>query len=130
MLPIAEFDLGDALLTVLEIFFLVIWIWILITIISDLFRDHEQSGWAKAGWVFFLIVVPFLSAFIYLVVRGPGMRERAISEQAEVRRQMDSYIRETASGSPVDELHKLSDLRDKGAISDEEFQRMKAKLVS
>lgn len=130
MLPIAEFELGDALLTVLEIFFFVIWIWILITIISDIFRDHEQSGWAKAGWVFFLIFVPFLSAFIYLVVRGPGMRERAVSEQAEVRKRMDSYIRETAAGSPVDELHKLSELRDRGAISDEEFQRMKAKLVN
>jgi hypothetical protein len=127
---IAEYTLGDALLTVLSIFFVVIWIWILIAIIGDLFRDHEQSGWAKAGWVFFLIFVPFLTALIYLIVRGPGMRDRSIRQQAEVRRHMDSYIRETAATSPVDELHKLSELKDKGAITDAEFEQQKAKLLT
>jgi hypothetical protein len=127
---IADYTLGDALLTVLSIFFIVIWLWILIAIIGDLFRDHEQSGWAKAGWVFFLIFVPFLTALIYLIVRGPGMRDRSIRQQAEVRRHMDSYIRETAATSPVDELHKLSELKDKGAITDAEFEQQKAKLLS
>ena len=126
---IADYTLGDALLTVLSIFFIVIWLWILIAIIGDLFRDHEQSGWAKAGWVFFLIFVPFLTALIYLIVRGPGMRDRSIKQQAEVRRHMDSYIRETAATSPVDELHKLSELKDKGAITDAEFEQQKAKLL-
>ena len=127
---IAEYTLGDALLTVLSIFFVVIWIWILIAIIGDLFRDHEQSGWAKAGWVFFLIFVPFLTALIYLIVRGPGMRDRAIRQQAEVQRHMDSYIRETAGTSTADELHKLSELKDKGAITDAEFEQQKAKLLA
>jgi Short C-terminal domain/Phospholipase_D-nuclease N-terminal len=128
LLPIADFGLGEALLTALSIFFFVIWIWILITILSDLFRDHELSGWTKAAWVFFLVFVPFLTALIYLGVRGSGMRERALKEQADAKAQFDSYVRETAS-SPVDELHKLSELHDKGTISDEEFEKMKAKLV-
>ncbi len=126
---LADYTLGDALLTVLEIFFLVLFFWILITIIGDLFRDHEMSGWGKAGWIIVLVLIPFLGALIYLIARGEGMRERAAKEQAEVRRHMDAYIRETAS-SPADDLHKLSDLKEKGAISDEEFERAKAKLLA
>ena len=127
---IADYSLGDALLTALEIFFLVVFFWILITIISDLFRDHELSGWAKAGWVLLLVILPFVGALIYLIARGEGMRERAVKEQAETRKHMDAYIRETAGSSPVDELHKLSELKDKGAISDAEFEQAKAKLLA
>jgi ABC-type multidrug transport system fused ATPase/permease subunit len=130
-MPIAEFTLGDALLTVLEIFVFVIYFWILITIFGDLFRDHQLSGWAKAGWVIVLFLVPFFGMLIYLIARGEGMRERAVREQADMRRHMDEYIRETAGGgSSVDELHKLSELKDKGAISNEEFERAKAKLLA
>ena len=125
----ADFTLGDALLTVLEIFLLVVWFWILIAILGDLFRDHQLSGWWKAVWVLFLIFVPFLTALIYLIVRGQGMRERTVKAQADAQRHFASYVRETAGSSPADELHKLSELKDKGAISDAEFQRMKAKLV-
>ena len=127
---IADFTASDAFLTILEIFFFVVYFWILITILSDLFRDHELSGWAKAGWAFFLIVVPYVTAFVYLIARGKGMRERAVKEQADARKHFESYVRETASTSPVDELHKLADLKDRGAISDEEYERMKAKLVA
>ena len=127
---IADFTLGDALLTVLEIFLLVVWFWILIAILGDLFRDHELSGWWKAVWVFFLIFVPFLTALIYLIARGHGMRDRSIREQAEARKHFESYVRETAATSPVDELHKLSELKDKGAISDAEYEQMKAKIVA
>ncbi len=131
-MPIAStFGLTEAMIVVLEIFLFVIWFWILITIISDLFRDHEASGWTKAFWIIFLILLPFLGALVYLIVRGKGMRERAIAEQAEVQKQMNQYIRETAAaGSPADELHKLVDLKEKGAISEEEFQSMKAKITS
>lgn len=130
MLPIADFGLGEALLTALSIFFFVVWIWILITILSDLFRDHELSGWGKAAWVFFLVFVPFLTALIYLGVRGSGMRDRAIQAQKDAQSQMDEYIRDTAQSSPADELHKLNDLKEKGAISDDEFEKMKAKIVN
>ena len=127
---IADFGLGEALLTVLSVFFVVIWIWILITILSDLFRDDEVSGLAKAVWVLFLVFIPFLTGLIYLIARGGGMRERALAAQAEAQQQMDSYIRETAGTSTADEVAKLADLKEKGAISDEEFERMKAKLLT
>ena len=129
-IPFADYSLGDALLTVLEIFFLVIWVWILITIMIDLFRDHEVSGWWKAVWVFFLIVFPFLTALVYLIARGHGMRERAIQHQADLQKAGESYIKQVAGTSPVDELHKLNDLREKGAISQQEFDSLKAKIVA
>jgi hypothetical protein len=127
---LAEFTLGDALLTVLEVFLLVIWFWILITIISDLFRDHEISGWAKAGWVLFLIIIPFLGALVYLIARGEGMRERAIREQADARKHFETYVRDTAGTSSADELHKLSELKQRGDLSQDEFDRAKAKLLA
>ncbi len=127
---LAAINLGEAMLLALEIFFFVIWIWILITILSDLFGDHELSGWAKAAWVLFLVFVPFITALIYLIARGEGMRERTIKAQAEAKQHMDAYIREQAHASPADELHKLSELKDKGAISAEEFDRAKAKLLA
>ena len=126
---IADYTLGDAIITILWIFLFVAWIMVLFTIVGDLFRDHELSGGVKAIWILFLIFIPFLAALIYLIVRGHGMRDRAIKEQAEVRRHFDSYVRETAGATPVDELHKLNDLKEKGAISDEEFERMKARLI-
>jgi hypothetical protein len=128
-MPIADFSFGEALLTVIWIFLFVAWIMVLFTIVGDLFRDHQLSGWAKAIWILFLIFIPFLTALIYLIVRGHGMRDRSIKEQAEVRKHFESYVRETAGTTPVDELHKLNDLKEKGAISDEEFERMKAKLI-
>jgi hypothetical protein len=129
-LPLADISFGELLLVALEIFFFVIWIWILITILTDLFRDHEQSGWAKAAWVLFLVVIPFLTALIYLIVRGSGMRDRTIKAQADAKKHFDEYVRETAHTTPADELHKLSDLKDKGALTDEEFQKAKQKLLA
>src|SRR3954453_21743878 len=129
-LVLADYDLGDALLTVLSIFFLVIFIWILITVLTDLFRDHEISGWAKAAWAFFLIVFPYLTVFVYLIARGQGMRERAISEQAAAQKDAEAYVRRVAGTSPVDELYKLNELKEKGAISPDEFDRMKAKITA
>ncbi len=126
----ADIEFGEALLVAFEVFFFVIWIWILITILSDLFRDHEISGWAKAAWVLFLVFIPFLTALIYLIARGDGMRERAIKAQNEAKHHMDAYIREQAGGSPADELHKLQELKEKGALSAEEFDKAKAKLLS
>jgi hypothetical protein len=130
-MPLADFTLGDALVTVIEIFLFVLYFWILITIFGDLFRDHKTSGWAKAGWVVFLFVVPFIGMLVYLIARGEGMRERAVRERADMQRHMDEYVRETAGGgSSVDELAKLHDLKEKGAISDAEFERAKAKLLA
>jgi hypothetical protein len=129
-LLLAAYDLGDALLTILAIFFFVIWIWIVIAILVDLFRDHEISGWWKAVWVLFLIFIPFLTALVYLIARGSGMRDRAIKEQVESKKQFDEYVRDTASDSPVDELHKLDQLKQSGGITDDEYQTMKAKILA
>jgi len=130
-LPLADISFGHLLLIALEIFFFVIWIWILITILSDLFRDHETSGWAKAAWVFFLVFIPFLTALIYLIARGNGMRDRTIKAQAEAKQHFDEYVREQAQGGgTADELHKLNELKEKGALSQVEFDQAKAKLLA
>lgn len=130
-MPIADISFGEMLLIVAEIFFFVIWIWILVAIISDLFRDHELSGGWKAVWIFFLIVIPFLSALVYLIARGNGMRDRTIKAQTDAKEHFDTYVREQAhAASPADELHKLNELKEKGALSDAEFDQAKAKLLA
>ncbi|HEU4462331.1 MAG TPA: SHOCT domain-containing protein [Solirubrobacterales bacterium] len=130
-LPVADISFWEVLLITLEIFFFVIWIWILITILTDLFRDHELSGWGKAAWVFFLVFIPFLTALIYLIARGSGMRDRTIKAQADAKKHFDEYVREQAgAGSSAEELHKLSELKAKGDLSQEEFDQAKAKLLA
>jgi len=130
MLPIADISFGELLLLVFEFFLLFAWIWILFEIIGVLFRDHELSGWAKAAWILFVIVIPWLGALVYLIARGDGMRERTIKAQSDAKAHFDSYVREQAHTSPADELHKLNDLKEKGALSAEEFDRAKAKLLA
>jgi hypothetical protein len=127
---LAEVSFGQVLLTVLEVFLFAAWLMILFVIISDLFRDHQMSGWGKAAWVIFLIFVPFLAALVYLIARGDGMRERALAAQQEQQKQVDAYIRQTAGGgSAGDELTKLSELHDKGKLTDQEWEQAKAKIV-
>jgi ABC-type multidrug transport system fused ATPase/permease subunit len=128
---LADYTFGQALLTVLEIFVFAAWLMVLFTIIGDLFRDHEMSGWGKAAWIIFLIFVPFLGTLIYLIVRGQGMRDRALAEQQEAQKQLDAYVQQTAGGgSEADELTKLAKLHDDKKLSDEEFERAKAKIVA
>ena len=130
-LPLADVSFGELLLIALEVFFFVIWIWILITILTDLFRDHELSGWGKAAWCLFLVVIPFLASLIYLIARGAGMRDRTIKAQADAKKHFDEYVREQAgAGSSADELHKLSELKAKGDLSQEGFDQAKAKLLA
>ena len=129
-MTLADISFGEGLLLVFEFFLLFAWIWILIAVISDLFRDHQLSGVAKAVWVFFLVFLPFLGVLLYLIVRGDGMRDRTIKAQANSKKEFDSYVREQAqSGSSADELHKLAELKDKGALSAEEFDQAKARLL-
>ncbi len=129
-MPLADFAFGELLLSILEFFLLFAWIWILITVIMDLFRDHKLSGTAKAVWVFFLVFLPVLGVLLYLIVRGGGMRDRALKEQADTKKHFDEYVREQAhTGSPAEELHKLNELKDKGALSQAEFDQAKAKLL-
>lgn len=131
MTVLADFTLGAALLTVLEIFLFVAWIWVLITVIGDLFSDHSVSGWGKAGWCAVLILVPFLGVLIYLIARGGKMQERALQRQSEVQRQFDDYVRRTAAAaSPAEELTKLAALRDQGKISEAEFEQAKRGILT
>jgi ABC-type multidrug transport system fused ATPase/permease subunit len=128
---LADFTFGQALLTVLEIFVFAAWLMVLFTVISDLFCDHGMSGWGKALWIIFLIFLPFLGTLIYLIARGHGMRDRALAQQAEAQKQFDAYVKQTAGGgSAADELTKLSKLHDERKLSDEEFERAKAKIVA
>jgi NADH:ubiquinone oxidoreductase subunit 6 (subunit J) len=126
---VAEFTFGQALLTVLAVFVFVAWIMVLFSIIADLFRDHELSGWWKAVWIFFLIFVPFLTALVYLIARGDGMRNRAIKEQQEAQAQFDSYVRETAGVSQADQIAALAEQKEKGNLSEAEFEQAKAKVL-
>ncbi len=127
---LADYTFGQGLLTVLAIFFFAAWLMILFTIFSDLFRDHEMSGWGKAAWVLFLIFLPFLAVLVYMIARGDGMRERALAQQQEAKKQLDDYVRETAGGgSPADELAKLARLHDDKKLSDQEYEQAKAKIV-
>jgi hypothetical protein len=127
----ADYALGEALWTVLAIFLFVIWFWLLIAIFSDLFRDHETSGWAKAGWTIAIIVLPFLGILVYLVVRGGGMAQRQADAQQAAQADFDSYVRQAAgSANPADTIANAKALLDDGTISQDEFDQIKAKALS
>jgi predicted PurR-regulated permease PerM len=113
-------------------FFLwIIWIWILISIFIDIFRSRDLSGFAKALWVLFVLFVPLLGVLIYLIVRGGKMHERAVRQAQQQDQQARAYIREAAAPeSSADQLAKLAGLRDKGVITQEEFDREKAKILA
>jgi hypothetical protein len=129
---IAEVGFAELFWTVLWLFFLFMFIWVFVALVSDLFRDHELSGWAKAGWIVALVLFPFLGSLVYLIVRGAGMAERSARQAQEARAQFDSYIRSTAASTgvaPVDDLARLNDLRTSGTLTDAEFETLKARIV-
>ena len=122
-----DFGSGQAFLSILYFFLFFIWIWLLIGVFSDIFRSRDLGGVAKALWVIFVILLPYLGVFVYLIARGHKMSDHA-AEAAEAQR---AYIRNVAgSPSPTDELARLADLKKQGVISDAEFEQMKAKVVS
>jgi ABC-type multidrug transport system fused ATPase/permease subunit len=128
---VADYTFGQGLLTVLEIFLFAAWLMVLFSVIGDLFRDHSVSGLSKAVWIIFLIFLPFLGTLIYLIARGQGMRDRALAQHQEAQKQLDNYVRQTAGGgSAADELAKLAKLHDERKLSDDEFERAKAKIVA
>ncbi len=112
-------------------FVFVLWIWLLISVFMDIFRSSDLSGGVKAVWVLFVIVLPFLGVLVYLIARGGKMHERAAEQAAQQQKAFDAYVKQAAgSGSSTDELVKLADLKEKGAITDAEFQSQKAKLLA
>jgi hypothetical protein len=118
--------------TMLEFFLFFLWIWLLIVIFSDIFRSHDLGGFAKALWVLFVIIIPYLGVLVYLIARGGSMHERAEQQAARQQKAFDAYVKQAAgsSGGSVDELSKLADLKAKGVLTDAEFEAQKAKLLS
>jgi hypothetical protein len=120
--------------TMLEIFAFVVWIWLLVWIFGDIFRSRDLSGWAKAGWVVFVMVIPLFGILAYLIVRGGSMHERAVQNAQQQDEAFRSYVREAAgpasAASPADQLTQLADLRDRGVISGAEFEQQKAKILA
>jgi hypothetical protein len=127
-----EMPLWDVVVSIFWFMILFTWIWLLIAIFGDIFRDHELSGWGKAFWTLFLVVLPWLGALVYLIARGKSMNERARAQAQRNEQAFGQYIRETAgtgTTGTADELAKLADLRDRGTLSTEEFERAKAKVL-
>ncbi len=127
----ADYPFLDVLWTMLIFFLWVIWFWILITVFIDLFRRKDTSGVSKVLWIIFVILVPFLGVFVYLLVNHDGMADRNIAQAQAQRSQMDQYVRETAgSGGAAAEIEKAKGLLDSGAISQQEFDAIKAKALA
>jgi predicted PurR-regulated permease PerM len=126
-----NYPLLDFFWTIFEIFLWVIWIWILIWIFIDIFRSHDLSGFAKALWFLFVLFIPLIGVLVYLIVRGGSMHERAVQQAQQQDQQARQYIQEAAgTQSAADQLTKLAELRDKGVISSDEFEREKAKILA
>ena len=116
--------------TMLEIFFFFIWIYLLFIVFVDIFRSQDMGGLAKALWVIFVIVLPYLGVFVYLIARGGKMHERAAAQARQQQKAFDSYVQQAAGGSSTaDQLSKLADLKEKGTITEAEFASEKAKLL-
>ncbi len=135
-----NYPLLDTFLTMLWFFLWILWFIILFRVIADIFRDDNLSGWGKAGWLIFVIILPFLGVFVYLIARGPGMGEREARRAQRSEQEFRSYIRDAASepssvgngggASGASELEKLAGLRNHGDITEEEYQQAKAKVLA
>ncbi|HEX4433473.1 MAG TPA: SHOCT domain-containing protein [Acidimicrobiales bacterium] len=129
----SSYPILDIFLTTLYFFLFVIWIWLLITVFIDVFRSHDMGGLAKALWVIFIIVLPFLGVFVYLIARGGKMHERAAQQAAQQQKAFDQYVKQAAGtpgASTADQLSKLADLKSQGVLTDAEFDAQKAKILA
>jgi hypothetical protein len=133
-MPLASsysYPLLGAFWTIFEIFLWVIWIWILIYVFIDIFRSRDLSGWGKALWFLFVLLIPLIGVLVYLIARGSSMHERAVQEAQQQDREFRAYVQDAASsGNTADQLAKLADLRDRGVITPDEFEREKAKVLA
>jgi Short C-terminal domain/Phospholipase_D-nuclease N-terminal len=129
---LAEFGTGQVFLSMMYFFLFFIWIWLLIAVFGDIFRSHDLGGFAKALWVIFVIVVPYLGVFVYLIARGHKMSEHAVEAAQAQDAAQRAYIQSAAGTSPstADELARLADLKNQGVLSDAEFEQLKAKALA
>ncbi|MGW7257597.1 SHOCT domain-containing protein [Streptomyces sp. NPDC054834] len=129
-----DYPLLSAFMTMLWFFLWVLWFVLLFRVIADIFRDDEMGGWGKAGWLLFVVCLPFLGVFVYLIARGKDMGRREMAQARAQQQALDSYVRETAGAgsgrSSADELARLSEIRARGDITDDEFRRAKELVLS
>jgi hypothetical protein len=129
MIIAADYPFLDVLWTLIIFFTWVVWIWIMIVILTDVFRRRDIGGWSKALWVVFLIVLPFLGALVYLIANHDGMAERNVKEAQGQKAEFDDYVRSVAGG-PAAEIDKAKQLLDSGAITQQEFDAIKSKALA
>ncbi len=126
-----SYPLLEVFWTMLIFFAFFIWIWLLITVFMDIFRRQDIGGWGKTGWIIFVIILPYLGVFVYLIAEHKGMTERAIQGQQEAKSQMDDYVRSVAGQSDAaSQIASAKDLLDKGAITQSEFDALKQKALA
>lgn len=126
-----DYPLLGAFWTVLWVFLWIMWFILLFRVVLDIFRDDGLNGWAKAGWLVFCLVLPFLGVFVYVIARGRGMGRRELAHAQRQQEAFSAYVRQAAAGgSGVDDLARLADLRSRGDLTDEEFARAKAEVLS
>jgi hypothetical protein len=129
-MPIAaDYPFLDVLWTMIIFFCWVIWIWIVITIFADLFRRDDIGGWHKAAWIVFVIILPFLGTLIYLIAQHDGMRQRSLKQVEQQQQALDKYVKDTAGGS-AQQIAQAKELLDAGTITQEEFDKLKAKALT
>jgi hypothetical protein len=129
-MPIAaDYPFLDVLWTLIIFFTWVVWIWIMIVILTDVFRRRDIGGWSKALWVIFLIILPFLGALVYLIANHDGMANRSAKEAEGQKAQFDDYVR-TVAGGPAAEIEKAKQLLDSGAITQAEYEAIKSKALA
>ena len=129
MLLAADYPFMDVLWSMIIFFFWVIWIWIVITVLVDVFRRDDIGGWAKAAWVVFVVILPWLGVLVYLIAQHDGMRERSVKQAQAQQAAFDQYVRDAAGGSAA-EIAKAKELLDSGAITQAEFDAIKAKALA
>ena len=128
---LAAYTFGQVMWTMFVFFAWVLFFWLLFVVFGDLFRRHDISGWGKAGWTIFVIVLPFLGIFVYLIAEGKGMGERNVRQAQAAQADMDAYVRSVAgSGSPTDQIAQAKQLLDSGTISQAEFDQIKARALA
>ncbi len=131
-MPLADFGTGQVFLSMMYFFLFIIWIWLLIIVFGDIFRSHDLGGFAKALWVIFVIVLPYLGIFVYLIARGHKMSEHLVEATQAQDAAQRAYIQNAVGSTPstADELARLADLNSQGVLTDEEFAAQKAKLLA
>ena len=129
MLIAADYPFMDVLWSMIIFFFWVIWIWIVVTVLIDVFRRDDIGGWAKAAWVIFVVILPWLGVLIYLIAQHDGMRERRVKEIQAQKQALDQYVRD-ASGGSAGEIAQAKQLLDSGTITQDEFEAIKAKALA